>query len=98
MSRDADVRDDWWHLLLLTPIAVPVGFQFGTVGAVFALATILAYPLALYKDSVYVTSVASGWRPNPRLYGIVGLLVLCTAGLLSYVVSPVYLYRRHKHT
>lgn len=98
MAGDAGVRDDWWQVLVLTPIAVPVGTQLGSIGLVFAFVTVLAYPLALYKDARYVGSVSPTWAPSPRLYAVVGLLVVATAGILSYVVSPVYLYRRREHT
>lgn len=92
------VRDDWWHILALTPIALPIGAQIGSIGSLFIIAFVLVYPISLYKDSSYVNQTFSEWHPNPWIYAGIGLLVMLTLGILSYIVSPIYLYRRHKYS
>lgn len=96
----ADVRNDWWQVIAITPLVLPIGgFIGGTVGGLLIIAFGLAYPLALRRDTKYVNSTTSTWEPNPLTYTMIGLVVFpLTLGILSYLVSPVYLYRRHKHT
>lgn len=93
----ADVRGDWWPVLVLTPIAVPVGAQLGSIGLVLMVISVLAYPIALRKDAQYVRTVSETWNPSVRFYTAIGIATVLTAGILSYFVSPVFLYRRFKH-
>jgi hypothetical protein len=92
-----DVRDDWWQVLLLTPIAVIIGGMIDVIGVFLMIGFAIAYPIALYKDSIYV-SQTSDWEPNPRLYAVIGLVVMVTFGLLSYIISPIYIFLRYKRT
>lgn len=89
----------WWHVILATPIAIPIGGVIGgTIGALLIIAFGLAYPFALRRDAKFVSENSSTWNPSTGLYTLIGVLVFpLTFGILSYVVSPIYLYRRHKH-
>lgn len=90
-------QDNWWHLIALTPVVIPIGSQLGTVGIILIAGFAASYPVAMYKDAIYVSQTSSKWDPSPRTYASIGLLVMLTFGILSYIVSPIYLYRRYKY-
>lgn len=90
------MRDNWWHLILATPIAVIVGGAVigGEIGALLSFFFVIPYPYAIRKDAKYVNTNSDSEGLNVRLYTVLGILVLLTIGILSYIVSPVYLYKR----
>lgn len=102
----ADRRDDWWHVVPALPAYVVVhGVLSGATGlapdhvvlVLPLLGFLLLYPVALLGDVRYVRAASGEWQPNRLVYGLLGLVVLATVGLASFLVSPYYLYRRHRH-
>lgn len=93
------MRSNWWHLVLATPIAVVVGGAFigGGIGAVLSFFFVIPYPYAIRQDAKYVNAQSESAELNIRLYTVLGVLVLVTLGILSYIVSPYYLYKRRSH-
>lgn len=96
---DRTENNQWWHMVVATPIALPIG---GLLGGALALFIVLPfgilYPYALWRDTQYIRAESTSWNPNPRLYGGLGVLAFpVTFGVLCYVISPIYLYRRFKH-
>lgn len=90
------MRSNWWHLVLATPIAVIVGSVVigGEIGAVLSFFFVVPYPYAIRQDAKYLNASAESDRLSVRFYTVLGILVLLTVGILSYVVSPYYLYKR----
>jgi len=60
-DSQADVRDDWWHIMLLTPLVLPLGGKVGSVELIVIFVFAITYPVALYKDSIYVNQTFSEW-------------------------------------
>lgn len=90
------MRDNWWHLVLATPIAVIVGGTIigGEIGALLSFFFVIPYPYAIRQDAKYVNATSSSDGLSVRLYTLLGVLVLVSVGILSYIVSPVYIYQR----
>lgn len=94
----ANVRDDWWHTILFLPIAMVIGIPLpGFIQAMLFFPILLLYPIAMRKDAQWVTGTSSNWNPSANKYTILGVLVFVTFGLLSFIISPIYMYRRKKH-
>lgn len=93
------MRSNWWHLVLATPIAVVVGGAFigGEIGALLSLFFVIPYPYAIRQDAKYVNAHSGTDEMNIRIQTALGVLVLVTIGILSYVVSPYYLYKRRSY-
>lgn len=94
-NSDSHPRDDWWHWVLATPIVILVAL-FIPVKALIWIGSLLmlGYPFALWKDLTYLEATDSNWQPNKKLLLVAGILVTLTAGFLSFLVSPYYLYKR----
>lgn len=90
------MRDNWWHLVLATPIAVIVGGTIigGEIGALLSFFFVIPYPYAIRQDAKYVNATSNSDGLSVRLYTLLGVLVLVSVGILSYIVSPVYIYQR----
>jgi hypothetical protein len=93
----ADARDDWWHVIAATPLAIVAGgLVGGAVGGLIVLGFGVLYPFALRGDAKWVAGTPADWNPDPNTYTAIGLAVFpLTLGVLSFVVSPIYLYLRH---
>jgi len=96
----------WWYLLagqclFLTLFAVSTaGLGLDPTAAALSVPNaclLLAYPFAMWGDTAYVRSTAETWDPDRWVYLAGGLFVVATVGVGTYLVSPVYLYRRHRH-
>lgn len=89
------MRDNWWHLVAFTPFGFVLGGLIGGyVGGLIVLASILPYPFAIHWDATYVNEQTVDGGPNVWVSTILGVLVVATVGLLSFVVTPYYIYRR----
>lgn len=93
------MRDNWWHLVLATPIAVIVGGAIigGTIGALLSFFFVIPSPYAIRQDAKYVNANSGTDEMNIRIRTTLGILVLLTIGILSYIVSPYYLYKRRSY-
>lgn len=85
-------------------IGGPVALVLGLVAAVLvfgfallALSVFLLLPVALYVDARHVARADLDWKPDPVLYGVLGLLQLLVTPLVGFFVAVYYLYRRHEH-
>lgn len=98
MSDEVNLRDDWWHVILATPFVVPTSVVLlGEIGALVNIAFAITYVAAISGDLQYIQSVETEWTPNRTLWLVCGGLVVITFGIASYLVSPIYLYKRRKH-
>ena len=98
-DEEASARSDWWHILLFMPLAILLGGLIGgMIGVLLVGFTALLYPVAMYKDVRWVRAQDAEWTPGLRQYVLMGVLVLFTAGLLSLILSPYYLYKRRKYS
>lgn len=94
------MRANWWHLVVALPVWLLVAGVLLLVGVDLAIVTIffaLAYPVGLFLDVRYVRAHCETWQPNRVVYGALGVVVLVSMGVLSFVVSPYYLCKRKKH-
>jgi hypothetical protein len=94
------MRSNWWHLVAALPLWILLAGVLLLVGVDLAIVTIffaLAYPVGLFLDVRYVRATSETWKPNRIVYGTLGVLVLLSMGVLSFLVSPYYLYKRRKH-
>jgi hypothetical protein len=92
------VRENWWHLVAFAPVAVVVGGAVGgAVGAMLIMFSILPYPLAMRWDTKYIAANSQSASPGTGVATVLGVLVLLTFGIASYLVTPYHLYRRWKH-
>lgn len=89
------MKHDWWHILLVTPFAVPLAGALPTIGVIILIPLILLFPVAIYYDARYVRAANETWEPSRGFAAILGLAVLLTFGILSYIITPYYLYKRH---
>lgn len=97
MSDEAEVRDDWWHVVLATPIMVAVGVILGGAIQVLLVGCFLVlYPIAVKKDMEYIQSVSTDWEPSSRFWLIWAVLSSLTLGVLSFLVTPLYLLKRYR--
>lgn len=97
VESTAKVRADWWQIIALMPIAMFLGGLLREIGLILIFFTLILYPIALRNDAKWISGTDSEWKPSANLYTIIGVLVIFSLGLLSFIVSPVYLYRRFKH-
>jgi len=84
-----------------------LGVAFGLLGLVVgmlllvlvlvSLAVFVMLPVALYMDSRAVSKAEYMWKPNPLLYGIVGMIQFLLTPLIGLIVALYYLYCRHEH-
>lgn len=89
------MRDNWWHLVAFTPLGFVLGGIIGGyVGGLIVLASILPYPFAIHWDAKYVNEQTADSGLNVWISTLLGVLVVVTIGLLSFVVTPYYVYRR----
>lgn len=79
---------------------IAVGFGFLSL---FGIALILAavgmllsilFPFAIYADAEAVERAGGDWRPDPALYGLLGLAGVI-AQPLQVPLAVYYLYKRH---
>ncbi|WP_380674622.1 hypothetical protein [Salinigranum sp. GCM10025319] len=94
------MRSNWWHLVAALPLWILLAGVLLLVGVDLAIVTIffaLAYPVGLFLDVRYVRATCETWKPNRIVYGALGVLVALSMGVLSFLVSPYYLYKRRKH-
>jgi hypothetical protein len=96
----------WWYIvagqcLFLAVFALATaGFGFDPTSAVLAVpnaALLLAYPFAMWGDAGYVRATSSTWQPDRWISLGAAVFVVATVGVGTFLVSPVYLYRRHRH-
>lgn len=98
------LRDNWWHVVAATPVLLImillsilfIGIDFTLFRLMQFIFAVLYLP-ALIKDARYVRLLDTEWQPGKWWYGLFGLLVLLTLGVLSFIVSPYYLYKRRKY-
>jgi len=62
-----------------------------------SLAVLVMLPVALYMDSRAVSRADYEWKPEPLLYGVLGVLQFLVTPLIGLIVALYYLYRRHEH-
>jgi hypothetical protein len=95
------MKSDWWHIVAALPLYFPLALiailLVGINPYIFQIFLVLLYPVALYQDAKYVRQNSSNWRPGKIRYGLLGVLVVLSAGILSLLVSPYYLYKRRSH-
>jgi hypothetical protein len=95
------MRDNWWHIIAVLPLYFPLAILFilftGINPWIFQIVLVLVYPGALYLDVKYVNALEVSWMPSKWIYLGIGLIVMLSLGLLSLIVSPIYLYKRRKY-
>lgn len=91
------MKNDWWHIIIGTPIVFPLAGILGSIGVIILIPMVLLFPIAIYYDSRYVRAANETWQPSRGYAAVLGIAVLLTFGLLSYIISPYYLYKRHNH-
>ncbi len=84
-----------------------LGVVFGIVGLIMlllilvlifaSLAVFVMLPVALYMDARAVSRADYEWKPDPLLYGVLGVLQFLVTPLIGLLVALYYLYRRHEH-
>lgn len=75
------------------------GLLFVFVGLFVLVGIVLSLllPVALYLDAEAVNEANVGWRPDPTLYAIVGVVGLFAQGLpVQPAVAFYYLYKRRQ--
>lgn len=98
------VRDNWWHIVAAMPLILILillsllftGIDF-TLLRILQLIFAILYLPALIWDTRYVRLLNTDWQPNKWWYSVFGFFVMISAGTLSVVVSPYYLYKRRKY-
>lgn len=93
------MRADYWRIVAATPIALimsSIVFGGGWITGLVVILFSVAYIYALRRDAQYVQTRAGAAWPNVRLYTVFGFITLLTFGVLSYLLSPYYLYKRRK--
>lgn len=99
VESEAEVRDDWWHIILFLPISIFIYRIFGLnpITALLFFTTLICYPIAYRKDAQWVNGTTSEWQPNPNLYTVLGIGVVLTFGALSFIFTPIHMYNRWKY-
>lgn len=89
----------WWLMIAGMPVFLLV---YATVFwndfqslAVFSSVLHVLYIVALYADAKYLTRFDDSWDPNPTHWALAGVANWVLAGLLTIVITPLYLHRRH---
>lgn len=96
--------------IVVSPDPLPqplLGVAFGLLGLVVgvlllilvlgSLAVFVMFPVALYMDSRAVSMAEYEWKPDPLLYGILGVVQFIVTPLVGLIVALYYLYQRHEH-
>lgn len=111
-SDDGRQVSRWWYGVVIPPalsILGQIGLVRGAVWALFVFGSILLVPvfaLSLFLDARAIARSERNWKPNPFVWGVLGLgpLVPLLLGELSYLSATVmvplallYLYRRNHH-
>jgi hypothetical protein len=103
-TPNVEPRIGWWHLIGTIPILVVflsaislTGLESPLFWAIQVFLGVLYVPV-LVLDVRYVRQLGTNWQPETWRYVPLGLAVLYSAGFLSLIVSPYYLYKRRKHT
>lgn len=84
-------------------IGAPVAFVFLLVAllllgfGILAFVVFVGLPIALYMDARRVGRADLDWRPDPFVYGGLGLLQFVVTPVVGFLVALYYLYQRHKH-
>jgi hypothetical protein len=74
-----------------------VAFLLFALLALVGLVLAVLLPVALYFDAQAVTEANVGWRPDPTLYAIAGVVGLFAQGLpIQPAVAFYYLYKRRE--
>lgn len=62
-----------------------------------SLAVFVVFPVALYMDARVVSKADYEWKPDPVVYGLLGVLQFVVTPLIGLLVALYYLFRRHEH-
>jgi hypothetical protein len=90
-----------WHMGpgAMEGLGIGLGFlgAFGVALLLFAVGALLSllFPLAVYLDAEAIEAAGGDWRPDPALYGLLGLVGV-VAQPLQVPLAVYYLYKRHE--
>lgn len=92
-------RKSWWMMIAGMPVflvvyAIVFADDLQSL-AVFSSVLHVLYIVALYSDAKYLNQYDLSWNPSPTKWALVGVLNWLVAGLLTILISPFYLYKRH---
>lgn len=84
-----------------------IGVVIGLLGIVFALlllvtlfaslAIFVMFPVALYMDARIVSKANYEWKPDPLVYGLLGVAQFVVTPFIGLLVALYYLFQRHEH-
>lgn len=92
---EVERRDNWWHVILAAPPSTLAVQLVGELGVLLFLPFWFLYPIAFWLDGKYLRAVDETAAPGSRFSLAAGLLGFLSLGLLTWVISPYYLYKRH---
>ena len=88
----------WWRAVAATPLLLCGSFLFARQTGTFPWLpywlTIAIYSTAVLLDIRYVNQCTTGWRPKKLVWvGLLGMNFV-TAGALTFLLTPYYVYKR----